>query len=149
MSFLFVQGAKLLPFDISILGIPISSQTSSRNGKKKKRIYKDRIFNQAKSKLAEDFKLITENVKLKLVYFYDESTDLDADNIIKPIQDALEGVIYANDNQVVSIECKKKNLNGNYRMRGVITEELFKGFSSDEEFVYILVEFASNEEELL
>jgi Holliday junction resolvase RusA-like endonuclease len=35
--------------------------------------------------------------------------DPDVDNLLKPLKDALAGVIYINDNQVVSIDARKYN----------------------------------------
>ena len=37
-------------------------------------------------------------------------TDLDVDNIIKPIQDALQGIVYANDGTVIDVCSRKINL---------------------------------------
>lgn len=48
--------------------------------------------------------------RLRIDYFYDGTTDLDADNIIKPIQDALKGIVYANDETVIDVCSRKINL---------------------------------------
>lgn len=37
----------------------------------------------------------------QVVFFTSEGTDLDADNISKPVWDALEGLVYDNDKQIV------------------------------------------------
>ena len=48
--------------------------------------------------------------RLRIDFFYDGTTDLDADNIIKPIQDALEGIVYDDDKAVVDVCARKINL---------------------------------------
>ena len=48
--------------------------------------------------------------RLRIDYFYDGTTDLDVDNIIKPIQDALQGIVYANDGTVIDVCSRKINL---------------------------------------
>jgi hypothetical protein len=48
-------------------------------------------------------------VKLDLTFFFDGITDLDVDNIIKPIADAIEGQVYVEDNQIVEVSARKLN----------------------------------------
>lgn len=51
--------------------------------------------------------LLDEPVRLRIDFFFETATDLDADNIIKPIQDALEDVVYEDDKAVVDV-CARK-----------------------------------------
>lgn len=46
-------------------------------------------------------------LRLRIDFFFDGSTNLDTDNIIKPIQDALETIVYDNDKTVVDV-CARK-----------------------------------------
>ena len=50
---------------------------------------------------------LTGALRLRIDFFFENVTDLDADNIIKPIQDALEGVVYEDDEHVVDV-CARK-----------------------------------------
>lgn len=49
-------------------------------------------------------------LRLRIDFFFDGSTDLDIDNIIKPIQDALKAVVYDDDKTVVDVCARKINL---------------------------------------
>ncbi|MCY4517188.1 MAG: RusA family crossover junction endodeoxyribonuclease [Acidimicrobiaceae bacterium] len=46
-------------------------------------------------------------LRLRIDFFFADTTELDADNILKPIQDALEGVVYDDDEHVVDV-CSRK-----------------------------------------
>ena len=49
-----------------------------------------------------------ERIKVEIDWFSEGFENKpDIDNIIKPIQDALKGVVFADDNQVVSVEGRK------------------------------------------
>ena len=47
---------------------------------------------------------------LRIDYFFRAVTDLDTDNMIKPIQDALEGYLYDNDRMIDDVCARKINL---------------------------------------
>src|SRR4051812_26559758 len=66
----------------------------------------------------------------------------DADNIIKPIQDALEGLVYTNDRQVVDSLGFKRTLSGPVRIDAALTR-VWDALETDEEFVHIAVSLAS------
>ena len=48
-------------------------------------------------------------LRLRIDFFFEDTTDLDADNIIKSIQDALEGIVYVDDEYVVDVCARKIN----------------------------------------
>ena len=82
---------------------------------------------------------------LKITYFYD-GVSADVDNIVKPIQDALVGLIYADDDQVTDVLCRKRNLNGNFTIP--LSPVLAEGFTRGNEFLYVKIEPPPNQEEL-
>lgn len=47
------------------------------------------------------------DLRLNLTFYFEGSTDLDVDNIIKPVADAIEGLIYHDDRQVVAVAARK------------------------------------------
>ena len=49
-------------------------------------------------------------LRLRIDYFFRAVTDLDTDNMIKPIQDALEGRLYDNDRTIEDVCARKINL---------------------------------------
>ncbi|MGQ9865007.1 MAG: RusA family crossover junction endodeoxyribonuclease, partial [Pseudanabaenaceae cyanobacterium] len=64
-----------------------------------------------------------------------------SDNIVKPVRDALNGVIYVDDYQISDFLSRRRNLNGTYRVRG-LSAALAEGFQSNQEFLHILIEEA-------
>ncbi len=83
---------------------------------------------------------------LQITYFYDRDT-IDVDNIIKPIQDAIIGLAYIDDAQVTDILARKRNLSGNFKVTNM-TSTLAEGFSRGDEFLYIVVVDAPDQEVL-
>lgn len=80
---------------------------------------------------------------LQIIYFY--NINMDVDNIAKPIQDALIGLVYIDNRQVIDILVSKRNLFGNLKMNdgsAILTE----GFTRENDFLYIAVASASEEE---
>ncbi len=75
-------------------------------GAKHKKPWKDSVQREAPAQIP----LLAGPHRLRIDYFYDGTTDLDVDNIIKPIQDALEGIVYADDETVVDVCSRKINL---------------------------------------
>ncbi len=73
---------------------------------------------------------------------------LDTDNMLKPIQDALIGLIYNDDRQITDITAGKRDINGSFRVRG-LSSSLAEGFNSNNEFVHVKVEEAPNPQELI
>ena len=70
---------------------------------------------------------------------------MDIDNLPKPILDALKGLVYLDNTQITDVVCRKRNLNSDLRVEnpsGVLAE----GFSRDNEFLYIVVEDAPDQE---
>ena len=80
---------------------------------------------------------------LTITYFYD-SVSIDVDNIPKPISDALKGLVYLDDEQVTDMLCRKRNLNSDLRIENP-SSVLAEGLSRGKEFLYIVVEEASDQ----
>jgi crossover junction endodeoxyribonuclease RusA len=85
-------------------------------------------------------------VMVKVTYFYD-SVSVDVDNIVKPIQDALVGLVYVDDDQVTDVLSRKRNLSGNFRVEA-LSSVLAEGFARGNEFLHIVVTAAPDQEEL-
>lgn len=92
---------------------------------------------------------VAKPIQVTVVYFHDgPSTRIDIDTLLKPVQDALKGLVYVDDVWITDIRVRKTNLNGLFAVRGMslIPGE---GFSADKEFVYVRVEPAPDHRELL
>ena len=82
----------MTPFEFIVIGTPKSVQ--ARNTAKA--AWKARVRSAASGALPKLHPLATSNLCVTIVYFY-VATDLDLDNILKPILDAMVGVVYIDD----------------------------------------------------
>lgn len=123
----------MLPFEFTIKGPPISQQARSKSRKR----WKAAVVAAAKSKLNSGATPVSDEVAIKITYYYEGDTP-DVDNIIKPIQDALIGVIYIDDSQVVQAISSKTRIDGSFTIRGA-SAELLLAFSDTDAFLHIQV----------
>jgi len=90
-----LQVHKVITLELIICERPVSQQTDNRV---KLREWKDKIAMEAialySDPVDDESKFIVE------VTHYYKGTSPDVDNFHKPIQDALQGIVYKNDNQV-------------------------------------------------
>lgn len=118
-----------------VKGPPVSQQTRRRQ---RLGTWKDFIQSAVREQLPTDFQQTSNSVRLSIIYFYDR-VQCDTDNIVKPIQDALKGLIYIDDKQVVSNKIDKKDINGRFRIKRM-SPVIAQGFIQGEEFLYIKIE---------
>jgi crossover junction endodeoxyribonuclease RusA len=69
------------------------------------------------------------------------------DNLIKPIQDALEGIAYVNDSAVKDVTGNWRDIDGRFRLR-YLSQPLADAFSDGREFLHIRLWRALREEDL-
>jgi crossover junction endodeoxyribonuclease RusA len=73
-----------------------------------------------------------------VTYFHPGGWKLDLDNMVKPIVDAVTGVVWVDDKQLVDLHPARRDLDGRYEVRG-ISMVVAEGFASGEPFVHIKV----------
>ena len=81
-----------------------------------------------------------------ITHFYD-NVEIDADNLPKPIIDALKGLVFLDDSQLTDLTCRKRNLRSNLRVvnpSGVLDE----GLRRSDDFLHIVITEAPNQEVL-
>lgn len=79
-------------------------------------------------------------VTLRVAYFYLFELTGDLDNLVKPIQDALERIVYLNDRQVVDLIVSARP-KANYRID--VSPTLAEGLSGDSDFIHVVVDHTS------
>lgn len=67
--------------------------------------------------------------------------------MIKPTQDALNGIVFLDDHQVSDVHASLRDLNRSYIVRG-LSPALAQGFMSDKPFVHIRVQDSPDPREL-
>lgn len=138
----------MLPFEFVVIGKPISYQTKER---KRLQAWREEVRKVAEA-CWENKAPIGDSIKVVITHYYDtpygeESAVPDSDNIVKPIRDALNGVIYVDDYQITDFISRRRNLNGSFRIRG-ISRALAEGFCSGQEFLFIRIEAAPDPTDL-
>ena len=130
-------------FEFIVNGPPVSQQARRRERLK---AWKTTVRQEAEKYWSPEQKTAIGYVKLQITYFYD-SLVIDVDNIAKPIQDAIIGLAYIDDNQVTDILVRKRNLSVNFKIENM-TSTLAEGFARNNEFLHIVVIDAPDQEEL-
>lgn len=124
----------MLPFHFTVPGPPVSHQTRNRQGLVD---WKARVREAAVAVWPQWANPETGLVEVGITYYY-ESEAPDVDNIIKPIQDALCGVVYVDDRQVCHTSSRKRDIGATYRIRG-IPAVLASAFVQGDEFIHVAV----------
>lgn len=122
-------------------GTPISVQGSSAS----KLRWKARVSAAASLTLPAGFVPVADPVRVTIVYFY-VTTDVDLDNILKPIVDALNQVVYVDDSQVANIMAAKRDQSSTFILEGaspVIIEQLTAAAIEPRDFIYVAVELVN------
>lgn len=132
-------------FEFFVDGPPLSQQTRKPA---RLREWKEYVRNEA-AKLWDREAPFNGSLRLTVVYYHErDSVLIDHDNMVKPIQDALAGLVYNNDRQITDSQTRKTSINGRFRVRH-LSPTCARAFAQGKEFIYIRVEEAPNHEELL
>ncbi len=126
-----------------MLGTPVTSQGSSDN----RRFWQQRVRQAGEAEAATKGLLPSaDEMVLRVAYFYVSDPIGDLDNIVKPIQDALTGIAYEDDRQVVDLVASMRRKAVEDRV--LMTEKLASGFLGGSDFIYVVVEQSSKIEVL-
>jgi len=124
----------MFPIEFTFEGPPLSLQSKNKS---RKRAYKEMIATAAKQIVPEGFTLLLQDLEIKITYYYEGDTP-DLDNIIKPIQDALIGVLYVDDQQIADTRSRKRDINGSYRIRNV-SACILQAFGNGKDFIHVKI----------
>ena len=72
----------------------------------------------------------------------------DVDNIIKPVLDSLQGLVYRNDRRVSDVLCRRRNLDADEQIQNA-RGPLISKLASADHVVYVVVDDAPIEEKHL
>ncbi len=118
-------------FEMLIPRRPVSHQAKNLKG------WKDYVYGRAFNEWHGGVPLQNDGLRLTLIYLCDESP-ADVDNIIKPIQDALVGVVFADDSLISDVDSHRRFLSDEIDVTH-LPPLLIKGVATGEECVYIRV----------
>jgi crossover junction endodeoxyribonuclease RusA len=126
------------PFEFHVEGPPVSFQTKNRSNLQ---AWKQMVSNAAAHAWNNRQPPTAESLKFTITY--DAVATGDVDNIIKPIQDALNGLIYVDDSQITDVSCRKRQSNLPFVFHQ-ISDTLLDGLTLYDEFLHIVIEAAPN-----
>lgn len=126
-------------FEILIPKRPVSVQARNR---KNLQAWKDYVSGQIHREWQAPPLTIEKEVRLTLVYLCSDDVPIDVDNIIKPIQDALVGVILIDDKQVTDTDSHRRFLSDPIDITN-LPPHLQIGVLNGVECVYIRVSLAN------
>lgn len=91
-------------FDFVVRGTPRTPQTKNSKSRKD---WKERVRTAAASAWPANALPLEGELSARIVYFFSETTDLDVDNVIKPILDSLEGLVFEEDDHIFEVTARK------------------------------------------
>ena len=123
----------MLPLSVVVEGVPVSLQTRNKNSLA---AWKKKVRAAAITAASGD-QPVTARVSVVVTHYYDVGGP-DVDNIIKPIQDAIAGVVYLDDDQVDHTSSRRRSLNGSYKIVNA-DAAILQGFANGTDFVHIRI----------
>jgi crossover junction endodeoxyribonuclease RusA len=132
---------RLAPFDICVHGIPISAQTKHRA---QLQTWREQVRSACRELWPVERAILTGPVRLSVTY-YGEHKGPDLDNLVKPIQDALQQVVYGNDRQVIGFSARFEDIDERFAAR-YMSPVLAAAFVRGDPFVHIEVWYPPHDE---
>ncbi|MBC6422592.1 MAG: RusA family crossover junction endodeoxyribonuclease [Hormoscilla sp. SP5CHS1] len=117
-----------------VMGKPVSLQSNNRTLLQS---WKAKVSQAAVEGWPAEASLITYSVQLIITHYY-ESRPPDIDNIIKPILDGLNLLIYIDDRQITDLTVRRRKIRRVQTRSGIIAQALAKG----QEFVHVKIDTA-------
>ena len=134
----------MLPLEFTVLGPPVSHQTKNKVKLTEWKQYV-RTWASLHWGIGPPTKVA---VEVSVTYFHEGDTVLlDNDNMLKPIQDAMNGLVYEDDRLVTLVHVKKARIRSSFSLQGcskLVLDGLFEG----RPFIHIRVDEASSQGEL-
>jgi hypothetical protein len=115
-----------------VFGTPVTSKGPAR------RFWQDRVREAGEDAAHGLPPSAADSLVLRIAYFYVDSPAGDLDNIVKPIQDALKEIAYADDSQVVDLVASMRRKGSTDLRMLTLTPLLASGFSGGSDFVHVV-----------
>jgi crossover junction endodeoxyribonuclease RusA len=130
----------MLPFEFTVPGPPVSHQ--SRN--KAKLAAWRQMVRRAASVRWGTAAPVSGTLRISVSYYHRGlAVRIDNDNMVKPIQDALIGLVYQDDQLITDTTVRKTSIDGPFYVRGY-SLTLLEALSKGDEFLHIVIDEAPN-----
>jgi hypothetical protein len=133
-----------LLLEFCVEGPPVSARARNRANLQQ---WRERVAAQARLRWTEGRPPFRGNVDLTVTYYQQGTWRGDNDNMLIPIQNALQQIAYENDRQVRNTRVHRRNLKGKYTVHR-ISMVLAQAFAKGPEFLHVRVEVAPAVEDL-
>ncbi|MGY5533315.1 RusA family crossover junction endodeoxyribonuclease [Streptomyces sp. C-3] len=131
-----------LPWECVVHGVPASLQSKGSTRAR----WKAAVSAAARLRWPAGEATLAVPVQVAITYFF-EGSALDVDNMLKPIQDALIGVVLEDDKHVTDVRGAKRDLANAFVVKGM-SRVMADGFISNGPFVHIKMDLAPDHKEL-
>ena len=125
-----------LPFEFAVDGVALSQRAEGK-GK-----WSNHVMHSAAQKWRQQ-PSVAENVMVTITCFH-RNRQFDLDNILKPILDAMKGLIYVDDEQITDLHCHKRVLSEELEARN-LSSVLSEALKKSTPFVHIIVDHAPDQ----
>jgi hypothetical protein len=133
----------MIPFDFVIEGPPVSHQTRNRA---RLRAWKQAVRIAAQGYWTAGDPPSGDDLTIVVTNFYATAAP-DVDNIVKPIQDALNGLVYGDDHQITDCHTRKRKIDGAFKVQG-LSRALADGFVNYKDFIHVKIVLSANFEQI-
>jgi crossover junction endodeoxyribonuclease RusA len=132
--------------EFAVFGTPVSYQSNNRELLRR---WEERVRTAAEAAWPANTLPVSTDCLLVVVYFFSRPIPMiDNDNLIKPIQDALIGLVYQDDRQVTDSVIRRTDVQGSFFLQDQ-SEVLLTALRGGDSFVYVRVEDAPDHRSLL
>lgn len=121
-------------FELIVEGIPASVNKQGKTYQ----TWIHQVATLARTRWGDRPPLTRVSIRLEIIFFYEKYTQLDVDNIIKPIQDSLNNIVYIDDRLVFDVMARKRQLTGRYHLMET-TVPLSYQIEQKQNFVYVRI----------
>lgn len=120
-------------FEFIVEGPAVSLQTRNKT---RLTAWKNQVAAAARSVWPGGLPPAPFSLQISILFFYRGAPIGDLDNFVKPIQDALIGLVYVDDSQITDVVCRRRPADTQYRLEDVPVT-LLDGLTLYDDFLYI------------
>jgi Holliday junction resolvase RusA-like endonuclease len=135
----------MFPLEFTVPGPPISHQSRNRAVLEAWR----KTVRDAAARCWGNPPVSGLSLKITVSYYHEgESVRIDNDNMVKPVQDALNGLVYADDRQITDTIVRKTSIDGLFRVRGY-SLVLLAALARGDAFLHIVIDHTPSHDQPL
>ena len=88
----------------------------TKEGREYKRVIEDRLTEEM-----EDKKILNEDIRVSLIFYFDNKRKNDIDNYAKPLLDFMSDIVYTDDRLIIELNIKKFYDKSNPRIHIIVS----------------------------